>query len=503
MSNRIDYFDSESLKKDLKGRTARGGAITAVAQVVSILLTFGTLPILADLLDPEDYGLLAMVTVFTGFAAMFVDAGFTSATIQKNELTHQQSSNLLWISTAIGTLLALVMAAIAPVISWIYQEPRLVMITLALASTFPLTGLALQHQALLRRALRQKHLAYVTIGSQVCGVSLALAWAWNYQDTPHDYWALVLMTVTASVTRAVGMWLASGWRPSFLRRGQGTRELVVFGANLTGFNFINYFSRNADNVLIGWWWGAASLGVYERAYKLFLAPLMLINAPLAGVIVPSLSRLSNEEEKLENAYLRVLKMLALIAMPVSVMVLVTADYLVLTLLGPDWVDAAPILRWLALVGILQPISNSTGWLFTAKGKTAEMLKLAYFSAPVTLASFVAGLPWGANGVAAAYAISGIAFRFPILLYWLKRHKMVDINKIAGVFYYGIPASLAVATTSVIVIWILTNFLVKPSALLVTGSCVTASVISWSIAIGINRSARSLYLEQLKAISHKA
>jgi O-antigen/teichoic acid export membrane protein len=187
----------------------------------------------------------------------------------------------------LGLVIAVAVALLSPAIAWFYREPRLIPITIALSVSFVLSGLTIQHQALLRRAMRLKAIAFIQVTTYALAYSVAISIAWTYRT----YWALVALPITVTLFRLLAVWVVAGWRPALPRREPGMRGLIGFGANLTGFSFMNYFARHADNMLIGWWWGEVPLGFYERGYKLMMAPLLQINGPLTNIMVPALSRL--------------------------------------------------------------------------------------------------------------------------------------------------------------------------------------------------------------------
>ncbi len=148
-----NFFDTEYLKADLKGRSVRGGAVTMAAQGIKFFLQIGSTVVLARLLTPEDFGLIAMVTAVTGFVMMFKDMGLSMATVQRAEIDHAQISTLFWINVVLSLAFMLLTATLAPAIAWFYSEPRLTWITLALAGAFIFSGFTVQHQALLRRQM--------------------------------------------------------------------------------------------------------------------------------------------------------------------------------------------------------------------------------------------------------------------------------------------------------------------------------------------------------------
>jgi len=407
-----DYFFSEAITSDLKGRTIRGGVFTGTAQIYKLLVGFAAIPILGRLLAPQDFGLVAMVTVVTGFAGMFVDAGLSMATVQRDAITRQQVSNLFWIASALGLILASIVAALAPAIAWVYQEPRLVGITLALSLSFVFSGLTIQHTALLRRAMEFRQLAIIQSVMLTLSLGVAIAWAWHYGD----YWALVVRPVVASFGTMALTWLLVGWVPSRYRHGSGIRQMLGFGANLTGANFVNYFARNGDTLLIGWYWGATSLGYYERAYALLLLPLRQFLGPMTAVAIPALSRLRAQPERY-RAYFRMGVMLSSsLLVPVVVFTAVLAHEVVVTLLGPQWVAAVPIFLALAPAALASTTAPASHWVFVSWGHADRFLRGVVVNSLILIGVFSATVAYGPVAMAIGFSTTVIVIRIPYVLY---------------------------------------------------------------------------------------
>ena len=410
------FFDTSHLKTDLKGRSVRGGAVTMAAQGMRFFLQMGSTVVLARLLTPQEFGLIAMVTAVTGFVVMFKDMGLSMATVQKDEINHGQISTLFWINVALSIGVMLVVAALAPVIAWFYDEPRLTWITLALAGAFIFGGLTIQHQALLRRNMHFGRLALIQIISMLVGIVAAIIAAWYGAG----YWALVIMQLATAVTSAIAVWVACGWRPGRPVRRSGVREMLAFGGNLTGFNFLNYFARNADNLLIGKFWGSGSLGLYSRAYGLLMLPIRQINAPLAAVAIPTLSRLQDDSERYRRYYLKTISLIAFITMPAVMFMIVMSEEIIRIVLGSQWMGAIPIFSFLGIAALAQPIANANGWLLATQGRVNELLRWGFIGGTMAVMSIVAGLPWGGTGVAACYALSGLLIRTPLSFWYVCR-----------------------------------------------------------------------------------
>jgi PST family polysaccharide transporter len=487
------YFSTEHLRKRVGSRVIRGGAVTLIAQAAQFLLSMAGTVVLARLLTPQDYGLIGMVTVVTGFLTLFKDLGLSQATIQREELTHRQTTNLFWVNVAASTLVALAAASLGPLIARFYGEPRLTSITIVLAAGFVLGGFTVQHQALLTRQMRFGLLAASAIIAAVMGLTVGIVLAWRGAS----YWALVGQQLTVALVTALAAWIFCDWRPGLPSRGSGVRELVAFGGNITGFNVVNYFARNGDNLLIGKVWGPAALGLYAKAYQLLLLPLTQINYPVAAVLVPTLSRLAHDPERYRAAFVRTLEKLLMVTMPGIVFLMVTADWAVRVVLGPQWTEAATIFSWLAVAGFLQPVGTTTGWLFVSQNRTRAMLKWGIIGSTMAIVSILIGLPWGPVGVAMSYGLSGLLVRTPVGLWYVGREGPVRTRD----FYLTMgPFALAAICSGLAVLayrWAATP--TRPLVGLVTSFAIAAPVALGVLAL--TRAGRAAMRDMVHSLSH--
>ncbi len=412
---KIDYFSHDGIRQDLKGKTVRGGAVTAGAQITGAVIALLAIPMLSRLLTPEDFGLVAMIGVFASFSAMLIDAGFSSASIQREELSEQQASNLFWISTALGVLMGITLVCVSPLISWFYGESRLIALTIPIALSFCFAGATVQHRALLRRNLAFQRLAIIGLSGQIIGQSVGIAWAWMYYRSPLAYWALVFIPATTALIVMILSWTLCNWRPRLPKRNVGTKALVGFGANATGFNVVNHFARNADNVLIGWWWGETALGYYERAYRLLLVPTQRVVGPLTSVVVPSLSRLTTEPDRYRRAYRRALGVLAITSIPLCGFVAVMCKPIVLTVLGEQWHGSIPVFLALVPAAWITSFSAATGWVYMSWGHVRRQFKWGLFASAILVVVMASCLPFGTIAVAIGVSASMVLLRIPGIL----------------------------------------------------------------------------------------
>lgn len=450
-----DYFSTEHLTGNLKQRSVRGGAITIFAQGSKFILQIGSMAVLGRLLTPNDYGLIGMVTPIIGFVLLFKDLGLSTATIQKEKINHQQVSTLFWINILFSLAISILFAAAAPLIASFYQEPRLSGMVLALSSIFLMGGLSIQHQALLKRTMQFTNIAKIEIASVFIGVIAGILAAW----AGLGYWALVIMPLTKVIVITVGSWIICAWRPGIPRKEAELGSMLAFGGNLTGFNCINYFSRNLDNILIGQYWGAAPLGLYSKAYQLVLLPIQQINIPINSVALPLLSRLQNEPQKYAAYYYKFISAIVFLGMPVVAFTFAVTDKLILFVLGEQWLDAVPIFELLVPAAFLGTFNFADGWVYQSLGRADRQLKIGIIMSTIDIVIFVVSVRWGVIAVAAAYGLSRPFVWLPRLIYCYQDTPL-DIKTLAVTLFKPTFASIAAALG----VMALDNFLLQDTQL---------------------------------------
>jgi len=404
------FFDTAEVKSDLKNKSLFGGAVMMLAQIVRLFMQLAATAILARLLTPADYGLVAMVAAVTGFMVMFQDMGLTMATVQRADINHGQISTLFWINIGFSLCLVFVAVLIAPLIAKFYGEPRLIFITMVLSSSFLFGGLAAQHQALLNRQMRLKIFSQIQIISVAAGYLTGVAFALNGAG----YWSLVAIQVVTPMVNAIGVWVASGWVPRLPVRGAGTRQMLKFGMHVSGFSFANYFAQNMDKVLLGRYCGNVDLGLYTKAYQLMMLPMANIKVPLTQVALPALSNLQKDKLAFRAYYLELLRFVAFISMPLAVFMFVCADNIIGVLLGGQWGKAIVIFQVLALFSFIQPVMSTTGIVLVSLGQTKRYLQLGVIRSLVVVVTFCVAVKWGAIGIAVAYAMINYGLILPHL-----------------------------------------------------------------------------------------
>jgi PST family polysaccharide transporter len=426
-------------------QAAKGAMFTGVAQVYRVGLSFLMGIVLARLLTPADFGLVAMVSACVALVTLIQDLGLTQATMQRERLSQAQSSALFWLAAGFSLLLAVVLAACARPIAWFFGEPRLFELTIGFASLVVLGGIQSQHYALLNRELRFKTLARIDALRVTLSLFAGIAVAW----LTASYWAIFVVSLVSTLVGLACAWIVSSFRPGRFSFEGEFKQITGVAFGVSGFNLVNYFARNADNLLIGRFYGAEPLGLYDRAYRLLLFPLSQIQVPLGRVMLPVLSRLQSEPERYRNAYAECITLLLAAIHPGLIFVTVFPEIVFTHLLGPHWTPAAEIFRWLGVAGLHQIMTSTVGWLFISQGRGGD---------------FVAGLPWGPVGVAAAYAISDYAIRVPLIWISTGRRGPVTVNDLVAI---GFPHLVAAALAGLALV-VLGSALQSPSLIQYAG-----------------------------------
>ncbi len=404
----------------LRDKALRGGVARIAAQGANFAVRIVTLIILARLLSPDDFGLVGMVTAFTGVLALFRDFGLSAAAVQKETITEAQSSTLFWINVLVGCGLAIVGLIAAPAIAAWYREPKLFELTAALSLGFVLNSAGIQHGALLQREMRFTALAMINtvslVAAGLAAIVTALAGA--------RYWSLVAMTLVLPVGTTVGCWIASRWIPGKPQRGSDVRSLLKFGGLLTMNSLFVYLTNNVDKMLIGRYWGVEALGIYGRAYQLVSIPIDNLNSAAGEVAFSGLSRVQNDPNRLKSYFLKGYALVLAVTVPITIACGLLATDLIAVLLGQKWEATVPIFRWLAPTILAFAIVNPLGWFLYSLGMARRALWMSIVIAPVTILAYGLALPFGPVWIARAYSLVMLAWIGPAV-WWAVRGTVIS------------------------------------------------------------------------------
>lgn len=392
----------------------RAGAVTIAGQLAKTVLQFAGLLIFSRILSPRDIGLVAMLAVFVMLGELIRDFGISQAAIQASNLTHRQASNLFWTNAAIGALMTTGLSLAAPMVADMYHEPALTAITPWSALLFIISALQMQFQVHLARGHRFTALTVTDVLAQLLGLVIGLIAALSGAG----YWSLVIQMLSAAVSLLVVRCIIAGWWPTLPNRDPGMATLYKFGAHLGCAQLLNYGALNTDSYVIGIRWGAAPLGVYNRAFQVLTVPTNQLLAPLTNVVLPILSKKRHEGIDFYQTLWKAQVVLSSALTLAFALAGSLAEPLVRVMFGPAWLGSAPLLTILSVGGAFQIFTFVAYWAFLASGNAKSLFHQSLLIKPSQVVCVVLGSFGGLKGVAWGFSI-GIILSWFISLKWLR------------------------------------------------------------------------------------
>lgn len=491
-------FETKHIVADLKRLVLQGGLMKILSQGFKFGLRVAGLVVMARLVTPGDYGIFAMIATLTGLLMLLKDAGLHTATIQKQTISHDEISVLFWVNAAVGIGLACLTAALAPVMSRFYGDPRIAAPVAVMGLSFIFSGLSTQHAALLSRQLRFKALESIGVASQFAGGTAMLGSAYFGAG----YWSMVINVLTMRAVHAVLVLSVSRWRPAPPSRAlgaEGVSAMLRFGRDLSGFNIVNYLYHNLDNILIGRYCSALDLGLYVKAYGLLRLPIMQIQDPLTTLVVPALSRLQDDHSRYRSYFIKAVTAVVIVGMPLVALTAIASHEIILLVLGERWLGSVPIFQALIPAAFLGTTDMIAGWVFLSLGRTGRLLRLGIVRLLIVAAAFVWGLPGGPVGVASAYSVAYCLMLLPTTAFAVK-DSPVSTGDLLSILWRPFTTSV---TSAFVVLWLMTQ-VANPSAVVLLFALkgvlyLGVYALAWLVIPGGLRDIRALASPALDAI----
>ncbi|WP_194786119.1 lipopolysaccharide biosynthesis protein [Actinomyces haliotis] len=387
--------------KSLGNQAAKAAGQTVWTQALRIIVQLGNVVVLARLLDNHSYGVVGMVTAVIGIATIFQDFGLSTAAIQGKGLTLAQRSNLWWLNTGAGFILMVIGIAISPLLAVFYHEPAVTLVSMAIAPTFFMAGMVNQYRADLNRNLQVGRLLSVDLVASLLALvagAVTAGWGWSY-------WALVVQRVVTALIPLIVLPFLAGWLPRRWDRRAPMRALLGFGVQMAGTSVVSYVAANLDSILMGRFFGANVLGLYNRAVQTMRTPLNQFRPQVTTLGLSVMSKLQDDDER-ALAYLR--RGQLGLGYPVFLsmgLVVAAAPSVVDVVLGSQWLAVVPYMRLVAIGEGLSTLASVGGWIYTSRGLGRAYLRYTMLSAVVRMIAIVIGAQFGAMGVAYAYVAS--------------------------------------------------------------------------------------------------
>ncbi|MBE9109958.1 MOP flippase family protein [Nodosilinea sp. LEGE 07298] len=437
--------------------------------------TLAVFVLLARLLDPETFGLVALASIFTAFMQLFLDQGLAQALIQREDIEDAHLNTAFWISFLIGLFLTITSLLLAPLISSLFKQAELIPIIRVLSIGFVFGSLSSVQDAILTRELKFKSLAIrtliATFISGCSGIMMALAGL--------GVWSLVGQQIINNLASTAILWQASSWRPKFSFSIEHGKELFGFGINVAGFNILNFFNKRTDDLLVGYYLGPVELGYYSVAYRIYLIASQVLISVISKVTLPTFSKLQNEPERLVKAFYEVTKMSSAVTFPMFLGISALAPELVPILFGDQWQKSVPVMQILMLIGPVHTILIYNSSILMAMGKPSWRLGIHFINVIANVLGFVIVAKWGIVAVATAYVVRGYLL-LPLSI--LAINKLVKVSYLSYLSQYFSPFYCTLLMLSVVYLGKYACYMLNLNNLSVLLICTFLGALSYLLSV---------------------
>lgn len=427
-----DPVSFDATKRNFATRTTRSGLVRILGQGVLTALGIGSGMLFARILTPEDFGIVALVGSFTALLNTVRDFGLPMAMVQRQTLDNEQVNALFWLNLRLSVLILFLTILAGPSLAWFYSEPRLVPITVGVAVAFFGLSLSAQPSSILVRQMRFEALTLIEVGALFTGMMVGIGLGLG----GFGYWALVYQLLVTNLCKTLLFWWVCDWRPTWrwvrlFRSDVNLGAFVSYGGHYTGYKLLNYLGKRFDRVLIGYFGGAAAVGLYDNSLRWSYFPLDQLYVPLLSVAVAGLSRIQHDVDAYRKAVIKGVLPILSIVMPVLVLMMVDTQRIILFLMGDQWLDAVPLFRLLCLAALAESVTRITWWIYLSQGETKRQFQWALISTPIMLGTLIVSAQWGVLGLTIGYTSAICLLAYPSLAFCLHRSHLTmgDLRRV--------------------------------------------------------------------------
>ena len=382
------------MPESLKKRTIKGVAWTSLDQVMTLGFGFVIGVVLARLLSPSDYGMLAMIAVFNAIAMAFVNSGFGNALIRKPDLTEDDNTTAFGFNIVVALVMVGVIWLIAPWAAQFYDKPILTSLLRVEGFLLIISSLRIVQNSQLSRALNFKAKMIVNVASQVIAGVVAIITAFR----GFGVWALVIQHYVSGITGLVLLWMISPWRPRGRWNKASFGYLWGYGSKLLASGLLDTVYTNIYPIVIGKFYSAADLGQYTRAKGYANLPSQGLTGVLQQVTFPVLSQIQEDDDRLAYSYRRMLRFTVFLVFPIMIGMAALAHPLVISLVTNKWAQCVPYLQVICFASMWYPVHAINLNLLQVKGRSDLFLRLEIIKKLIiTIAIFIC-VPFGIMGI---------------------------------------------------------------------------------------------------------
>ncbi len=361
--------------------------INFISKYSNIIVQLILNSILARLLTPNDYGVVAIITVFTTFFGIISDLGIGSAVIQNKELEKEDITSIYSFTIIIAIVVAIAFIVFSVPLSYFYVNKVYIKLGTILSLSIFFNVLNMVPNALLSKEKRFKEMGIrtvlVTVVSGIITIMLAFL--------GFKYYAIVINSVLVAFFSFICNYKLSKLKIKFSLKKQSLNKIKKFSTYQFGFSLVNYFSRNLDNLLIGKIMGNSLLGYYDKAYKLMLYPVQNLTNVITPVLHPILSEYQHDKERIYNEYMKIVKLLGLIGVFIGVFCFFSADEIIRIMFGVNWEKSIPSFKILSISIVIQMMTSSCGVIFQATNETKKLFLCGNINTTINVLFIIIGI----------------------------------------------------------------------------------------------------------------
>jgi len=394
---------TESLRK----KAERGAVWSFIDAAGNRIVQFVISVILARLLAPEQFGLIAMLTIFMAVAQAFLDSGFGLALVQKKEITEADTSSVFYFNLAIGSVLTGLLYLAAPWIAAYYERPDLSSLTRALSFVLVINSFAVVQTAMLTRHVAFKLQTKVSLISVLCSGAIGVVLAYR----GFGVWSLVAQQISRAILNVVLLWVLNRWRPALVFSFSALRRMFTFGSRMLASALLNQVFDNIYYPLIGKVFTPASLGHYARAVRLEELPSMTLTTVVTRVTIPVFSSIQEDNARLKKGLRKALCTLVFMNAPMMLLLAATAPALVKVMLTDKWLPCVPYLQLLCIQGLLYPLHAINLSILMAKGRSDLFLRLEMIKKALVVCNVLITWRWGIVAIIIGQIVLGLVSYF--------------------------------------------------------------------------------------------
>lgn len=454
------------MSETLKEKTAKGllwGAFSSGStQVLNIVIGI----FLARQLSHADYGIVAMLAIFTAIAGNIQDSGFTNALINRKRIEHDDYNAVFWFNVLVSIGLYVILFFCAPLIAAYFRQPCLVELSRLVFLTFVIAALGIAHNALLTKQLMNREKAVIGIVALVVSGTVGITLAYMGKG----YWSIAWQQVTFNTMVLLGRLYYTHWHPTLHFNFQPIREMFPFSVRILITSIVNTLSQNVLTLIFGRWYKVQELGVFNQAYQWDFKAHSFMNMTVAQVAQPVLASLNEEADRQKRAFRKMLRFAAFLSFPLMFgLAMVSEEFIVLTV-TEKWLPSVPFLRILCVSGAFAPFYELYRNLAISEGRSDLYMRCNVMQIVLQLVIIIAAHPWGIQGMVLAYATFNILW---LLVWQMIAGRLTGIRLIEALCDV-IPFLLASAAVMAVTFWLTKG--IGSNALLLGVRVIVAAVL---------------------------